>query len=68
MIKPTFAGWAIGACTICCLLIAVAGCGGLANAPPDNSVCYVGNNKIDRTIVRQSDCYQTGGTWDERPK
>ena len=66
MIKPRFARWASCAAAALCLLI-VAGCGAIAKAPPSNNVCHIGNNKIDRTIVRESDCYQTGGTWDEGP-
>ena len=49
-----------------CGVLAVAGCEAIANAPRTTGVCYVKNNRIDPHIVYESDCYQTGGTWEER--
>ncbi len=50
------------------MLLAVAGCGAVANAPPTTGVCYASNGKIDPHIVRESDCYQAGGNWERPPK
>jgi len=49
-------------------LLAVAGCGAIATAPAARGVCYSSNGKVDPKIVRESDCWQTGGTWDDRPR
>ena len=67
MIEPSRPNWTVGASAIACL-VAIAGCGTAANAPPTIGVCYTGNQHVDRTIVRDTDCHQTGGTWEKAPK
>ncbi|MBL8349668.1 MAG: hypothetical protein JNL87_05095 [Burkholderiaceae bacterium] len=56
----------LGVCLACCL-IAVAGCGTVAKAPPTTGVCHIKDGRIDRTIVRETDCDQAAGTWEVRP-
>lgn len=62
--RPT--RWTILA-TLACCLVAAGGCQTIAKAPSTTGVCYSSNGKIDPRIVYESDCYQTGGTWEDRP-
>ena len=67
MSKPVLPRWTLRTCAACWLL-AVTGCAGLANLSPTTGVCYTSNTRIDPAIVYESDCRQTGGTWEERQK
>ena len=67
MIKLPVPGRTLGALSACCLL-AIAGCGAVANAPPTTGVCHIKDGRIDRTITRETDCDQAAGTWEVRPK
>jgi hypothetical protein len=66
MSKPPLPRWT--ACVAACCLLAVAGCGAIANAPATTSVCYASNGKVDPNIVRETDCFQAGGEWEDRPR
>jgi hypothetical protein len=67
MMKEPMLVRALATSIACCLLV-LAGCSAIANSPATVGVCLVRGGKVDRTIVRQSDCDQTGGTWEARPK
>ncbi len=56
---------ALAAVALCAL--AAGGCEAIANAPRTAGVCWGSNGKIDPRIVYPSDCYQTGGTWEDEP-
>jgi hypothetical protein len=67
MLKRFLSRCTVGAFAGCGLLV-VTGCGAIANAPPTAAVCYSSNGKVDPRIVYETDCKQTGGTWEGRRK
>jgi hypothetical protein len=65
MPRLTQSRWIVGTAAASCLF-AIAGCEAVANAPRTTGVCYTSNTRIDPHIVYESDCIQTGGTWERR--